>query len=114
MAPGTIPTVVTYLKEWLPGDEACVKNHSCELSQHSVNYIMPMLKYFSAKARPATTVLAHIFHHLRMLKSITFPDSIMSVEGNEWKLRDPNSGHHSFGTRKGNIYVPECLFYVWL
>ncbi len=62
-----------------------------------------MSKYFSAKVRPAATALAHIFHHLRMLKSITFLDSIMSVEGNEWKLKDPDSSHHSFGTRKDNI-----------
>ena len=92
-----------YLKEWLPGNEMYIKNHSCKLSQHSVNYIMLMSKYFSTKARPATMALMHIFHHPRMLKSITFPDSIMSVEGNEWQLKDPNTGCHTFGTGKGNI-----------
>ncbi len=103
VTPGAIPTIVAYLKEWLPGDEDYVKNHSHKLSQHGINYIVPMCKYFSVKTKPAATMLAHLFHHPRMLKSITFPDSIMSVEGNEWKLKDPDTGCHAFRTGKGNI-----------
>ncbi len=64
---------------------------------------MLILKYFSMKVHPSLSLLAHIFHHPRMLKSIKFPDSIMSVEGSEWMLKDPDMGHHSFGTNKGSI-----------
>ena len=102
MAPGAIPTVPEYLKKWLISDEDYIKNHSCKLSQHSMNYIMLMLKYFSKMAHPSPSLLAHIFHHPRMLKSIKFPDSIMSVEGSEWMLKDPDMGCHSFGTNKGS------------
>ncbi len=79
MAPGAIPTVPEYLKKWLVSDKEYIKNHSHELSQHGVNYIMPMLKYFSKMAHPSLSSLAYIFHHPRMLKSIKFLDSIMSV-----------------------------------
>ena len=103
VAPGAILAVLEYLKKWLVGDKDYIKNHSCELSQHGVNYIMPMSKYFSEMAHPSLSSLAHIFYHPRMLKSMTFLDSIMSVKGSEWMLKDPNMGHHSFGTNKGSI-----------
>ncbi len=112
VAPGVIPTMVEYLEHWLPGNKMYIKNCSCKLSQHSMNYIL-MSKYFSAKVRPSAMTLIHIFHHPHMLKSITFPDSIMGVKGNEWTLKDPNMGCHSFGTRKGNICPLvncRCLF----
>ena len=38
-----------------------------------------------------------------MLKSVKFLDSIMSVEGSEWMLKDTDMGHHSFGTNKDSI-----------
>ena len=113
VAPRAIPTVLEYLKQWLVGNKDYVKNHSCELSQHSMNYIVLMSKYFSEMALLSPTSLAHIFHHLRMLKSITFPDSLMSVEGSEWMLKDPNMGCHSFRTNKGSICPLvdcRCLF----
>ncbi len=103
VAPGAMPTMPEYLKKWLIGNEDYIKNCSHELSQHSVNYIMPMSKYFSEMASPSPSLLAHIFHHPRMLKSMTFLDSIMSVEGSKWMLKDPNTGCHSFGTNKGSI-----------
>ncbi len=103
MAPRAIPTVQEYLKQWLIGNKDYVKNHSCKLSQHCVNYIVLMSKYFSEMVHPSLMSLAHIFHHPRMLKSITFPDSLMSVEGSEWMLKDPNMGHYSFRTNKGSI-----------
>ena len=103
VAPGAIPTVPEYLKKWLMGDEDYIKNCSHELSQHGVNYIVLMSKYFCEMAHPSPSLLAHIFHHPRMLKSMTFPDSIMSVEGSEWMLKDPDMGCHSFGTNKGSI-----------
>ncbi len=103
VAPGAIPTMPEYLKKWLIGNKDYIKNCSHELSQHSVNYIVLMSKYFSEMGHPSLTLLAHIFHHPRMLKSIKFPDSIMSVKGSEWMLKDPNMGHHSFGTNKGSI-----------
>ncbi len=103
VVPGAIHTVLEYLKQWLMGDKDYIKNCSHELSQHGMNYIIPMSKYFSKMACPSPTSLAHIFHHPRMLKSITFSDSIMSVEGSEWMLKDPNMGCHSFRTNKGSI-----------
>ena len=113
MAPGAIPTIPAYLKEWLPGKETYIKNCSCMLSQHGKNYIMLMSKYFSAKARPAAMALIHIFHHPWMLKNITLLDSLMSVDGNEWQLKDPDMGCHTFRTRKGSICLLVdcgCLF----
>ncbi len=107
VAPGAIPTVPECLKKWLISNKDYIKNSSCELSQHSVNYIMPMSKYFSEMAHPSLSSLAHIFHHPRMLKSIKFLDSIMSVEGSEWMLKNPNTGCHSFGQ-----YLP--LGGLWL
>ena len=103
MAPGAIHTMPEYLKKWLISDEDYIKNRSCKLSQHGVNYIMLMLKYFSKMGCPSLTSLVHIFYHPRMLKSIKFPDSIMSVEGRKWMLKDPNMGCHSFRTNKGSI-----------
>ena len=102
VAPGAIPTVPEYLKKWLVGDEDYIKNH--ELSQHSVNYIMLILKYFSEMGHLSLTLLVHIFHHPRMLKSVKFLDSIMSVKGSEWMLKDPNMGCHSFRTNRGRYF----------